>query len=163
MSDPLSISSSIVAFVDAAAEFKETISKVNVSKGKLYHLKTDVERGLSDIEQFCSFRHAELNKSEALELKSTLDEMRRDLTRVNASIKAHLAKPSKGLYDTVTGAMKTWLKRSILEDEVGQLNAHIRSSQIGFLGSYAIIFRCISLYLKKDRSFRQHGLNTTSS
>jgi len=76
MSDPLSISSSIVAFVDAAAEFKETISKVNVSKGKLYHLKTDVERGLSDIEQFCCFRHAELNKSEALELKSALDEMR---------------------------------------------------------------------------------------
>ncbi|KAL0960374.1 hypothetical protein HGRIS_011998 [Hohenbuehelia grisea] len=78
MSDPLSITCSILSFYDSADALKETSAKLTAGTAKERLLERDVVCELSELEINCQIGYSTLNSFAAIELKDALDGLQKD-------------------------------------------------------------------------------------
>ncbi|KAF9488676.1 hypothetical protein BDN71DRAFT_1435965 [Pleurotus eryngii] len=128
MSDPLSIASSIITFIDTAQKLKETFVKQ-----RLNELEDGILRELSDLELFCRNRHPALNSTAALELKTAIDELQTTRESIQCKVEMHIVTRSNRLLSSVTSSAKGWWQHNAIETDVVYLEKCLRSIRLRLL------------------------------
>ncbi|KAL0953079.1 hypothetical protein HGRIS_007279 [Hohenbuehelia grisea] len=131
--DPVSLAATIIGFIDAADKLKTSLEKVGANKRKFIRLRTDVVRGLSDLEKLFRVNAQTLSAPNAGELRTTLEDLRRDLEEVRNLSDAHIVVgTSAGQLSVVKSNFKSWLRRGEIEEEIAGLEQRIQACYIRF-------------------------------
>ncbi|KAL0948645.1 hypothetical protein HGRIS_014956 [Hohenbuehelia grisea] len=131
LSDPFSLASSIITFIDGVSKLKDSLSKIPESSRRLRQVKMDVLRELDALERFCRSRYLTWNGEDVEEVKTALMELQSEFRDVQALCEIHLAAKAGGILRPAR--LKSWFKRNAIETDIRRLEQNIRSCQFRFM------------------------------
>ncbi|KAL0960157.1 hypothetical protein HGRIS_011792 [Hohenbuehelia grisea] len=133
--DPLSITASTLAFLEAAIKIKESIELVSHNRKRLRQLAGEVLRGISDIQEVCERHQSNEDMDGADELRDALDELSGNLFRVMRRCEKLSSKYCE--YSTPLGklgaSLNAWLNRRDVEADLHSLKDQVQAWHIRFL------------------------------
>ncbi|KAL0959423.1 hypothetical protein HGRIS_014667 [Hohenbuehelia grisea] len=132
MPDPLTLASSIVAFVDAAVKLKDSFSKASKTKRRLRIAMTEVLRGIASLETSIRTRASLLGESESQDVKEILKDAQSAIADFQPRFDQYLAEAPRGLLSTAASGAKAWFHRNAIEAAIQRLEAMLRSCQLRF-------------------------------
>ncbi|KAL0959738.1 hypothetical protein HGRIS_011429 [Hohenbuehelia grisea] len=126
--DPLSVSVSVLALVEAAQKIKELVDKVGHNRARLRQLAGDVVHDIADIQEFCQVHYELQNTIGAQDLREGLENVARELSYV-----LHRCEKFSQHGTKMRGKLMAWINRNDIEADIVRLKDRVQACHTRFL------------------------------
>ncbi|KAG5220338.1 Tetratricopeptide repeat family [Salix suchowensis] len=126
--DPLSITASIVTFIDIAKRIKSSVDKISQNRRTLKELTSNIVHELTEMQKLCQRREGVLDGSRLdYDLTLSLEDLQSELTDVLARCLKILEPRKQTRFRTVKSGFIAWIKNAEIEADISRLKDHVTS------------------------------------
>ncbi|KAF7426115.1 hypothetical protein PC9H_008481 [Pleurotus ostreatus] len=126
--DPLSITASIVTFIDIAKRIKSSVDKISQNRRTLKELTSNIVHELTELQKLCQRREGVLDGSHLdYDLTLSLEDLQSELTDVLARCVKILEPHKRTRFHTVKSGFIAWIKNAEIEADISRLKDHVTS------------------------------------
>ncbi|KAF4583491.1 hypothetical protein EYR38_002242 [Pleurotus pulmonarius] len=126
--DPLSVTASIVSFIDVAKRIKESVDKIGQNRQTLKELTSDVINELAELKKICEHREGVQDRLK-LDYESTcsLESLQSELNNVLARCLKTLEHRNHSRFSSLKGYVAAWMKNAKIEGDILRLKDRVSS------------------------------------
>ncbi|KAL0960180.1 hypothetical protein HGRIS_011814 [Hohenbuehelia grisea] len=148
--DPLSLSTSVLAFVGASRKLRDLFSQASSNRENLAELKESVLLSLHDIQGLLPLNDSGLGPVAQAKLQADLSRLQRELERVHTQCSKYSGRPLGTLLGGLTSSLRSWIHSKSIEADIARLDRVLQRFYIRFLILTSTDARCAALRIEQN-------------